>query len=171
MADFLFSLIVIVMSFNVGIFMDGLFLRREDNPVLRLTGWLFFGLLFFVLNLIMNLFREVYYLLKTKKLKNWKKFIKLPDRGKYVGFWWAAFFYLFEIFAGVLAGFSVSPSISTIMESNTLFSIPLLFATFGCFGIFFFNSLGYKQKRLPFVIASYVVVLISSSIMAYLMFK
>lgn len=168
----IFFITGLVLSFNIGVVMDGLLLKRNQaSTCLTIIGWVFFGALFLFINAFLNLVSALLFLGKThgRHVGKWRKFLLIPSPYRFVGFMHAMWFFLVEIIISISLGYLSTPFLLGLVSHNYLLMTPLFFITISCFVILFFRLLPYKNKSLWFKVSAWLVLVISSGILFYLL--
>jgi len=164
--DWLLPLVVIILPFNIGVIVDGLFLSRErKGTALTPIGWMYIGAIIVFINGFTSLLKSI-----AKRKVQFEMFIKIPESHKFVSFDKAIFFYLIEISTGILLGLYLTPMVQNALKINTVFIFPFLVMVLSTFFTLFFKALPYAEKRRPFLILSYIILGISFLVTLYLLF-
>ena len=172
--DLAFIVTTILLAFDLSLILDGIFLKRnEKSTYLTIFGWLYFGVIFFIINSMSNFFILIFQFLKKRRNRKfrWFNILNLPKWKKFAEFRYAVFFYLIEIVTGILAGFEVTPAVIFLTSQSKFYLIPLLIITICCFAILFFRALPYKNKSMPFIIISWIIIAICIIITAIFVYQ
>lgn len=164
------SVLIIILSFALGSFFDGIFLNRhKDNKGAHLTylGLAYFWIIFLIFNSILNLFILIY----NSISKNKQKWLNIFKVSRYlVSFWYAVVFIFIEILtAGLISHLLVQTYISNFTNlENIITNLLLVSLCLSTFSYFFFQIVPFSKKRKPFIMGS---IIISGTILVFILLK